>query len=110
MSSPGDCSARCSVTGRRRCSASARPQATLAELPPLSSSAISRAALRASSTAPIGKLMAPTLGCPPPPYRSQMLARLNFTGRGDQGLEPTETLVRKLDVLTETVYTDWGNR
>src|SRR5579875_1715012 len=75
-----------------------------------SSSRISAAALRASSTAPIGKLIAPTLGWPPPPYRSQIVARLCFSGSRTQGFDPTETFVRNVEVETETVYADSGNR
>ena len=32
-----------------------------------------------------------------------MVARLNFTGLMDHGFDPTETLVRKLDVLTDNI-------
>src|SRR5450755_2258714 len=67
------------------------------------SSRISAAARRAVSIAPMGKLIAPTFGCPPPPYRSQIVARLCFSGSRTHGFEPTETLVRKLDDDTETV-------
>ena len=41
--------------------------------------------------------MAPTRGCPPPPYRSQIVAKLWRSGNGCQGLDPTEILVRKLE-------------
>src|SRR5579863_1676288 len=44
-----------------------KPLPTPLSYSPRSSAAISWAALRASSTAPISKLMAPTRGCPPPP-------------------------------------------
>src|SRR3954471_10810093 len=59
---------------------------------------------------PTGKLIAPTFACPPPPYRSQIVARLCFSGSFTHGFDPTETLVRKLAALTETVYTDSGNK
>jgi hypothetical protein len=54
--------------------------------------------------------MAPTRGCPPPPYRSQIDARLCPGGAGAQGFDPTEIFVRKLEVLTDTVYVECGNR
>ena len=49
------------------------------------------------------KLIAPTLAWPPPPYRSQIVARLCFSSPFTHGFEPTEIFVRKLDGLTETV-------
>src|SRR5580704_4611853 len=69
-----------------------------------SSAATSAAIRRASSTWPGSRLIAPTRACPPPPYRSQIVARLCFGSAGAHGFDPTEIFVRKLDGLTATVY------
>src|SRR4051794_27917893 len=74
-----------------------------------SSATISAAISRARSNSPGLRLMAPTRAWPPPPYRSQMVARLCFGSSGVQGFEPTEIFVRKLEGLTDTVYVDVGN-
>src|SRR5437016_3415361 len=68
-----------------------------------SSATISAAALRASSPLSGGKEIAPTLACPPPPYRSQILARLTMFCSLVQGFEPTATLTLKLLLLSPTL-------
>ncbi len=50
------------------------------------SSAMDRAKAFASSTRSAGNEIAPTTGCPPPPWRSQMAATLCRRGTGDHGL------------------------
>src|SRR5689334_20952246 len=67
------------------------------------SATISAAIALACSSSPGLRLMAPTRAWPPPPYRSQMVARLCFGSSAAQGFEPTEILVRKLEGLTDTV-------
>src|SRR5450432_186328 len=67
------------------------------------SSTISRAAFRASSPFETSNEIAPTRAWPPPPYRSQILARLTRSSRFVQGFEPTETLFRKLLLLRPTL-------
>src|SRR5579883_668602 len=68
-----------------------------------SSSTISKAARRASSCFVTSKEMAPTRACPPPPYRSQTLARFTVGSIGAQGFDPTETFTRKLLLLKPTL-------
>src|SRR5580698_5029288 len=74
------------------------------------SATISPTAFRASSSRSGGKLIAPTRACPPPPYRSQIAAI--FTNSDGcffvQGLVPTETFVRKDDLLNPTLYVASG--
>src|SRR5260370_19499498 len=53
-----------------------------------SSSAMERAKAFASSTRSAGREIAPTTGCPPPPWRSQMAAILCRRGTRDHGLYP----------------------
>ena len=78
--------------------------AVAAGLAARSSARISTAARRARSALSGGKEIAPTRAWPPPPYRSQMVARFTIFSAGTlvHGLEPTATLVRKLERLRPT--------
>src|SRR5215471_19126409 len=76
----------------------------------LNSATMSRAAFLASSPRDTSNEIAPTRACPPPPYRSQIFARLTTGWRGAHGFDPTDTFTRKLLLLRPTLYTDSGCR
>src|SRR5262245_44930431 len=64
--------------------------------------AISRAAARALSRSSGLKEIAATTAWPPPPYCSQILARLCFRSFVVQGFVPTDTFAREVERLTPT--------
>src|SRR5205085_4394411 len=70
---------------------------------PRSSFAMSWATERAFSTSSALKLIAETAGCPPPPYRSAIPARLCRRKSCRQGFDPSETLLRFVPRVTVTV-------
>ena len=86
------------LEGREGVLRSAAPRPTMAEHPgaraggampraqPASSSAISRATLRARSSSLVRKEMPPTTGWPPPPWRAQMAEMSVSSGAPLQGL------------------------
>lgn len=102
-SGPGSEAGRCQKqVGARSClsEGARRGQMWLARSSATTVVAISRAFSRWS----LGRLMAPTLACPPPPKRAQMSAMLSRGVRGfcSQGLVPTDIFVLLLERVMTT--------